>query len=173
MFRFAIGKGWVTGDIYQKELGLAAQQCWSQQVLPRATSKVNLVFAEEFMFYGAQVAVSPEVSPHCIPLNTDRTGIAHSWSFLVKKEQVEFNTQGFPPSCTAAQQICGIHCWQWASERWGCLCVWCHTPHTKHCFAAPPQDTSVWQKHSFLGVLLILTTHTNYYGIIATVWHWM
>lgn len=88
MFRFAIRKGWATGDTYQKEQGLAAQQCWSQQVLPRARSRVNIAFAAEFMFYGALVTVSPQVSPHCTPLNRDsRTEIAHSWSFLVKREQ--------------------------------------------------------------------------------------
>lgn len=91
MFRFAIRKGWVTGDKYQKEWGLAAQQA-----LPRATSRVNLAFAAEFVFYGALVTVSPQVSPHCMPLNTDRTGIACSWSFLLKREQLWIQHSGLP-----------------------------------------------------------------------------
>lgn len=122
MFRSAIRKGWVTGDISQKEGGLAAQQCWSQQVLPRATSRVNTASAACFMVHCSSSGV-----PSLHTLNTDRTRIAHSWSFLVKREQhwvqhSQHSTLLHNKTPFYTQQICGIHRWQWECEHWGCPC---------------------------------------------------
>lgn len=174
MFRFAIRKGWATRDTYQKEQGLAAQQCWSQQVLPRARSRVNIAFAAEFMFYGALVTVSPQVSPHCTPLNRDsRTEIAHSWSFLVKREQHQIqhsklSTLLHSRACTLYPA--NLYHLLLTVRFWTLGLPLCHTAHTRHC-KAPPQAASAWPRHSFLGVLPILATHTNDCGIIATIWH--
>lgn len=172
MFRFAIRKGWVTADIYQKEWGLAAQHCWSQQVLPRATSRVSIAFAAELTLYSALVTASP----HCTPLNAVRMRTAHSWSFLVKREQHWIQHSRL--SSLFHNRTCILYPANWwhpllTVRLWmlGLPLLWCHTTHPRYHIAAPPQDTSACLRHSFLGVLLILTTHINDCAIIATAWH--
>lgn len=142
MFRSAIRKGWVTGDISQKEGGWAAQHCWSQQVLPRATSRVNTAFAAEFMFYGALLTVAPQISPHCTPqtltgwelLAPDpcEKGAALNWTLKAFHPPAQQNTilypaNLWPPLLTVRVWTLGL-----------LLRVVSHTPHqTLHCCSSP------------------------------------